>query len=187
MQKYQYEYKADNTGSTKEEDIPRCTTLTGYQVVFYHNGDRLSAGNPQIFPTQKIAEVYKKYYSSRPWCKEQLFVEKVEYEGVPLSASRTYNGKEIIDEEHFYGLDACEIGDYFTEDMVNQFMDLLPCACLRSDCSQIGEAVSWRIDENGDTKTTYATFKKIDEDIWEYCGDCFKGENQQRGMEIPYV
>lgn len=184
----EYVEKRDvDAGYVEEVDIPGWTTLTGYQVVFYHNGYRLSAGNPQTFPTQKIAEAYKKYYASRPWCKEQLFVEKVEYEGVPLSASRTYNGKEVIDEEHFFGLDVCEIGDYFTEDMVDQFMDMLPFACMRSDCSQIGEAVAWRIDENGETKTTYATFKKIDEDIWEYCGDCFRGENVRRGIEIPYV
>ena len=72
--------------------------------------------------------------------------------------------------------------------MVDDFMDMLPPACMRSDCMQIGEPVSHRVDEaNGKGKATYSTFKKITEDIYEYCGDCFKGENVQRGKEMQYA
>ena len=42
-------------------------------------------------------------------------------------------------------------------------------------------------DENGNGKATYSTFKRIAEGIWEYCGDCFRGENVKRGTELPYV
>ena len=170
-----------------EENIPGWTTLQGYEVVYYHNGYRLPAGNPQTFPTLKAAEGYKRHYESYPWMDHELLIEEVEYEGVPLSESQLYNGKEVIDEEHYFGLDACEIGDYFTEDMVNDFMDMLPPVCWRSDCAQIGEPSSHRIDENGNGKATYATFKRIAEGVWEYCGDCFRGENVKRGKEIPYV
>ena len=31
------------------------------------------------------------------------------------------------------------------------------------------------------------TFKKVDDGIWEYCGDCFRGENHMHGKDIPYV
>ena len=174
-------------GYVEEVDIPGWTTLKGYKVVYYHNGYTMSAGNPQTFPTRKAAEIYKKHYESYPWFNHELFIEETEYEGVPLSESRIYKGKEVIDQEHYFGLDCCEIGDYFTEEMVNEFMDTLPPACMRSDCSQIGEPITARFNANGELLNTYSTFKKIDTDIWEYCGDCFKGENVKRGEKVSYL
>ena len=187
----EYDYEAVgwaiNNGYLIEVDIPGWTTLKGYEVVYYNKEYRLHAGNPQTFPTRKAAEAYKKHYESYSWWDNELFVEEVEYEGVPLSESIIYNGKEVVDKEHYFGLDAHEIGTYFTEDMINDFMDMLPPACMRSDCSQIGEATSSRVDENGNGHATYATFKRIAEGIWEYCGDCFRGENVMRGTELAYV
>ena len=59
----------------------------------YYNGEyRLSAGNPQIFPTRK-AEVYRKHYESYPWFDEELLIEEVEYDGVSLSEPKIYKGK----------------------------------------------------------------------------------------------
>ena len=186
-----YDYEAVDwavdDGYLIEVDIPGWTTLVGYDVVYYHNGYRLHVGNAQTFPTRKAAETYKKHYESYTWWDNELFIEEVEYEGVPLSESKFYNGKEVIDEEHYFGLNAHEIGDYFTDEKVMDFMDMLPPACMRSDCSQIGEPTSHKLDENGNSRATYATFKRIADGIWEYCGDCFKGENVQRGTEIPRV
>lgn len=167
--------------------IKRMKTLTGYQVVYYIRGCRLTAGNSIIFPVRKAAEIYKRHYESYAWFHHELFIEEIEYEGVPLSPPRYYNGKEVVDEEHYFGLDACEIGGYFVEEMIDNFMNLLPPACMRSDCSQIGEPTSHRIDENGNVRATYPTFKKIDTDIWEYCGDCFRGENVRAEKELPCV
>ena len=156
--------------------------------MYYYEGKyRLSAGNPQIFPTRKAAEIYKKHYEAYAWFNKDLVIEEVEYDGVPLNKPKMYKGKEIVDKEHYFGLDAHEVGEYFTEDMIDSFMDLLPPACMRSDCSQIGEPCSSRIDENGKGRTTYSTFKKVDDGIWEYCGDCFRGENYMHGKDIPYV
>lgn len=186
-----YDYEVPRWAVAKEYveevDIPGWTKLKGYQVVYYHNGYRLTAGNAATFPTRKIAETYKKNYEAHPWFDHKLLIEEVDYEGVPLSESKIYNGKEVIDEVHYFGLDACEIGDYFTEDMVMDFMDALPPACMRSDCSQMGEPTTRRIDDNGKCRNTYETFKKISDDIWEYCGDCFIGENVKRGKELAYV
>ena len=164
-------------GFVVEEDIPGWTGLKGYQVVYYQGNKKIPVGSAQIFPIYKAAASYKKYYESCPWFDNALFIEDVIYEGVPLSKSKVYNGKEVIDNEHYFGLDACEVGDYFTEDMVDGFMNVLPPACMRSDCSQIGEPVSDKMDKDGKYKPTYTTFKKVDKGIWEYCGDCFKGEN----------
>lgn len=164
-------------GFVVEEDIPGWTGLKGYQVVYYQGNKKIPVGSAQIFPIYKAAASYKNYYESYPWFDNALFIEDVIYEGVPLSKSKVYNGKEIIDNEHYFGLNACEAGDYFTEDMVDGFMNVLPPACMRSDCSQIGEPVSDKMDKDGKYKPTYATFKKVDKGIWEYCGDCFIGEN----------
>lgn len=186
----EYEYEAAHWAVEKgyliEVDIPGWTTLKGYEVVYYHNGNRLHAGNPQTFPTLKAAETYKKHYESYEWFYDDLFIEEVEYEGVPLSESTFYNGKEVVDEEHYFGLDAHEIGTYFTEDMIYEFMYMLPPACMRSDCSQIGEPTNHRLDANGEVHATYSTFKKIADGIWEYCGDCFRGTTE-RGIDIPVI
>lgn len=183
---YVHKSYVDN-GYVTEENIPNWTTLKGYEVVYYYKGNRLYAGCNMVYPTRKIAEAYKKNYELNPWVNYEVFIEEVEYEGVPLSESKIHNGKEVIDKDHYFGLDTCEIGDYFTEDMIDNFMDMLPPACMRSDCSQIGESYSYRLDENGKCKNTYSTFKKVDEGIWEYCGDCFRGENVRRGTEVPYM
>lgn len=166
-----------DSGFVIETDIPGWTKLKGYEVVYYIGDSRISAGNPQIFPTYKMAESYKKHYESYEWFNNELFIEEVEYEGVPLSNCKTYNEKEVIDKEHFVSLAACEIGDYFTEEIVNDFMNMMPPVCMRSDCSQIGEPAAHKMNDEGICKATYATFKRIAEDIWEYCGECFRGEN----------
>lgn len=100
-----------DSGFVIETNIPGWTKLKGYEVVYYNGNSRISAGNPQIFPTHKMAELYKKHYESYEWFNNELFIEEVEYEGVPLSKCKTYNGKEVIDKEHFVSLAACEIGD----------------------------------------------------------------------------
>ena len=175
-------------GYLVETDIPGWTTLKGYEVVYYLNNHKLYVGNQQVFPLRKIAEIYKKNFESYSWMKDRkIVIEEVDYEGVPLSESKYFNGKEVIDQEHYFGLDACEIGSYFTEEMVEYFMNVLPPVCWRDDCAQIGEPYTLRIDDNGECKNTYDTFKKISDGIWEYCGDCFKGENVKRGREVSYV
>lgn len=139
-------------------------------------GYDITAGNSQIFPKRHIAEIYKRNYESHPWFHEELIIREADYEGVPLSESIIINGRELIDREHYFGLDACEVGCYITEDLLDELLGMLPPACTRSDCSQIGEPVSHRIAENGFEKPTYATFKKVEAGIWEYCGDCFRWE-----------
>ena len=92
----EYDYEAVewsvDKGYVIETDIPGWTKgLNGYEVVYYYEGKyRLSAGNPQIFPTRKAAEVYKKHYESYTWFNEDLLIEEVEYDGVPLNEPKMY-------------------------------------------------------------------------------------------------
>lgn len=80
------------------------------------------------------------------------------------------------------------VGDLVTEDVVNDLMDCLPPACMRSDCSQLGEPYSHREDpKTGKWRATYATFKRVRNGVWAYCGHCFRGENVERGEDPVYV
>lgn len=83
--------------------------------------------------------------------------------------------------------DYVKVGDKVDEMFVDYFMDLLPPVCMRNDCSQIGEPHSQRIDDvTGKCQCTFGTFKKISDGVWEFCGNCFLGENKERGTEIPH-
>jgi len=93
------------------------------------------------------------------------------------------------DDFTFTGL---QIGDLVSEAVVEDLMNMMPPACMRSDCSQLGEPHSHREDpETGKYRATYATFKRVrgswPDGIWAYCGNCFRGENVERGKDPPYV
>ena len=94
----------------------------------------------------------------------------------------TYNGAAVLTEDTF-SYSTVKVGDYVSSGVVQDAMDCLPPACMRSDCSQMGEPYSHREDpETGKWRATYATFKKVDTGIWQYCGHCFRGENVERGV-----
>lgn len=167
-------------GYVTEVGISGWTMMTGFEVVYYYKNQRLSAGNPQVFPLRKAAEVYKKHYEEAyPWFDHELCIEETEYEGVPLSPCDTYGGKDVIDREHYFGLDAYETGEYFSDKLVREFMDQLPPAYMGSSYFQMGEPASHE-DDHGRLRATYATFIRISKDIWEYCGNCFRGEREMR-------
>ena len=66
--------------------------------------------------------------------------------------------------------------------------DCLPPASMTARCSQMGEPISDRFDpDNHCWRATYETFTKVAEDVWRYCGDCFRGEIAQRGRPLVYV
>ena len=86
--------------------------------------------------------------------------------------------------------EAVKVGDYVEQAIVDAAMDCVPPACMRADCSQMGEPYSARMDEKtGRWRDTYETFRKVGGEwpngIWEYCGHCFRGENVERGKPIP--
>lgn len=160
-----------------EVNIPDWIVKEGYEVVYDHNGYTLTAGNPVVFPERILAEKYMEHYKSRPWFDHELYIREVVYEGRALKPCREYNGKQVYNSSWYYGTDALNVGDLVEQEIVDNLMDSLPPVCMRSDCSQIGEPASHKEDTNGNYKATYATFKKVAEGIWEYCGDCFRGEN----------
>lgn len=101
-----------------------------------------------------------------------------------------YQGKEVWTQENF-DYSNVQIGDYVEQAVVDDAMDCLPPACMRSDCSQMGEPYSHCEDpETGKLRATYATFKRVAGEwpngIWQYCGHCFCGENVERGKDPAY-
>lgn len=151
----------------------------GYQVVYEYKGYLLSAGNPQIFPEKEIAEKYRRNYLKYLWADQKLFLEEVVYEGKPLKERQEYHGKKVCNMEWYCGIGALEIGDLVDASIVDQIINCLAPACMRSDCTQLGEPTDHRMD--GDKlKPVFATFRKVEDNIWEFCGSCFQGENVER-------
>ena len=63
-----------------------------------------------------------------------------------------------------------------------------PPVSMTARCSQMGEPISGRFDpDNHRWRATYETFTKVAEDVWRYCGDCFRDEIVQRGKPLVYV
>ena len=106
-----------------------------------------------------------------------------------VQAIMIYRGKEVFTQETF-SYAAAKPGDYVVQAVVDDAMDCMLPACMSSRCAQMGEPYSHRLDPvTGRWRATYNTFKRcLDaEDIWEYCGKCFCGENVERGHEPVYV
>lgn len=102
----------------------------------------------------------------------------------------TYNGKQVYTLETF-SYSKAQVGDFVSQEVVDNAMDCLPPACMTSECAQMGEPYSHREDPaTGKWRATYATFRRITEGrdgIWQYCGHCFCGENVERGSDPPHV
>lgn len=101
-----------------------------------------------------------------------------------------YNGKEVFTPETFdYAV--AQIGDYVSQDVVDDALNCLPPACMSSVCAQMGEPYSMRQDpDTSRWRNTYATFRHVTsgvDGIWQYCGHCFQGENVERGKDPIYV
>lgn len=100
-----------------------------------------------------------------------------------------YNGKEVLTQETF-SYATVQIGDYVEQAVVDDAIDCMPPASMSSRCSQMGEPYSHRLDpKSGRWRATYATFKRCPSvaGVWEYCGHCFCGENEERGREPVFA
>lgn len=93
---------------------------------------------------------------------------------------------KVYTEENFSYAKA-NIGDLVSQSVVDNAMNCLPPACMRSDCAQMGEPITTRQDDSGNYRYVYHTFKRLSHEVWTYCGLCFNGENTARGKEVSYV
>lgn len=165
------------SGYEIEVNIPDWIVTIGYKVVYDHNGYEISAGNTMIFPERILAEKYMRHHKNGVYHDCDLYITETTYEGRALKPCREHNGKQVYNMSWYYGCDTLEVGDLVEQEIVDDIINCIMPACMRSDCVQLGEPSSHKEDENGNYKVTYATFKRVAEGIWEYCGDCFRGEN----------
>ena len=98
-----------------------------------------------------------------------------------------FNGKEVYTPDSF-DYSKAKIGDYVTNQVVDDAMNCLPPASMSYFSSQLGEPYSHKEDpDTGRWRPTYATFTKAAPGIWNYCGHCFRGENVERGKAPQYA
>ena len=164
-------------GYVIEVDIPNWVVKPGFRVVYDYRGYTLSAGNPIIFPERELAEKYLANWQKKGYSGYTYYIADAVYEGVALTDCRFYEGKRVHNKSWYYGIDALCVGDYVEQEVVDMLLNLLPPACMRADCSQIGEPANHVSDEAGNMRATFSTFKRVCDNIWEYCGECFRGES----------
>ena len=161
--------------------------LKEYKVVYKYDGYELEAGQNGWQPKEVADLILENKKNSSLYSDRELYLAEKEVDEVKERAERReHQGKKVWNKDWFI-FDAMKIGDYVEENIVDDFINMLPPACMRSDCSQIGDPHSSRLDEiTGKYRNTYETFKRVAERTWEYCGDCFIGENVKRGKEMQY-
>lgn len=74
---------------------------------------------------------------------------------------------------------AAEPGDTVDEEIVDNFLNVMPPAAVSSDYLQMGETYDHVEDENGWWRPTFLTFQ-LRGGSWVYCGCCFRGETVDR-------
>ncbi len=181
----EYDYEATkwavDEGHLIEVPIPDWIEKEGYEVVYTICKDGkeyiLPLGNHCIFPELELAEKHMSNYVVKPWFDYTPYIRKAIYRGRALKECRTFNGKKVYNMSWYYGISCLLVGDYVEENIVDMLMNMLPPKTMRRSCSQIGEPADHRNTKDGLSRPTYATFKEVGEGIFEYCGDCFAGEN----------
>lgn len=99
--------------------------------------------------------------------------------------------KHIFTREDFT-FESLVLGSLVDGAVVDDLMNVMPPACMRYSCSQLGEPYSHREDpESGKWRPTFATFRCVEgagtpNSVWEYRGHCFRGESQERGKDPVY-
>lgn len=88
---------------------------------------------------------------------------------------------KIYNEDEFDYSTAC-VGDLVEQKVVDNAMNILPPAHMSAYCAQVGEPYS-HIMKDGKWAATFATFKRMTSDVWEYCGHCLRGENKEPQAE----
>ena len=72
-------------------------------------------------------------------------------------------------------------GDIVSEDIVDNFMDMLPPRAMSYGYLQVGEPYNHVFDIDRRLRPTYMTFAKCD-GVWRYYGNCFAYETIDRSQ-----
>ena len=185
--RYAYIHDVDN-GYIEEVDDPDWVIGPGYKAVYDHAGYQICAGNPYVFFSKEMAQRQCESFNNRPWNRDtKAYVIEATYEGKRPKELRYYEGKPVYNEDWWFG-DIGKVGDLVEWKIADEAGNCVPPVSYGNNFIQCGEPYSSRLDDNTKKyRNTYSTFKRIADDVWMYCGNCFRGEDVERGAEPVYV
>ena len=150
------------TGCLIEVDDSDWIECPGFRIVYDYEGHQLPVGNAIVFPLKELAERYMQSHKHIMRTYGEMYIVDAIYKGKRLKERREFNGKPVFNKTWWLSGDIFQVGDYVEEEIVDDIIDSLPPACMRNDCSQLGEPYSEVYDEESQKwKSTYMTFKKI--------------------------
>ena len=163
----------DNEYAREVQD-PNWVTLPGYKVVYNNKGNEICLGNPYVFHDREMAERYMNGYKTKyKWFTEKPYIANAIYEGKRPKPCREYKGKRIYNYD-YWTFDGAIVGDLVEGEIVDDVANCVPPTTYTTGLVQGGEPFDYK-----ENKLTYPTFKRIDEDIWMWCGNCFKGKDKE--------
>lgn len=159
-------------------------TMPGFKVVRDYKGKQLSCGNPYIFHNKEMAERYRdnqeKLYKS--WgSNDKPYIIDAIYEGKKPKPNKKYKGRTLFVEHNWWG-EIGKIGDLVEGKIAMWFAECVPPRTFTKYMIQCGEP-----DSGSKEGTLYSTFIRIDDDVWEYKGECLAGHTEQDWTPIPIV
>lgn len=180
-----YAYYGDVTeGYVEEVEDPNWVVLPGFRVVYDYKGNQIGCGNPHVFHDREMAErymdSYTELYKRYGWNDHNPYIIEDIYEGKKPVPNKEYKGKRVFVSDNWFG-DVGVEGDLVDDEIADWFLNCVPPRTMRNGMIQCGEPTESCIEG-----ATYATFVKIDDDVWEYKGDCLGGTTEH-GTPIPIV
>lgn len=172
-----------DAGAVREVPDPEWVTMPGYRAVYDVHGDGkyiFDAGNPIVYHSREMAEAAVDEFNKRPWNHQKAYVIDAIYKGKRPKACREYEGKPVYNRDHWsYNR---PIGSLVEREIAEDAGNCVPPRTWTRNMIQCGEPAGSKVEG-----ITYATFIRVTEDIWKWCGNCFAGESEERGKEVPYV
>lgn len=144
----------------------------------------------KLYPTREIAENVRHVYEQfclEPFrtfriAKVELFARsEIEwFESLPKR--RTFNGKHVLPKEWVFRF-GLAVGDY----VESSYIDFLRKGNFVSDNGymiQERKSFAQKMDRNGDMHAVFCTYKRINEETYEYCGLSFHWQTEESGEFI---
>jgi hypothetical protein len=156
-----------------------------YALFYEYKGREIPVGSEGWVPDRQTANRLMAYHEARAVMKGHDIYMKERIQERLYAPMKRYNGRVVYNKDHCF-FNALKAGDYVTQEIADYFTSASSPVCIRPDCTQLGEAAATKVDMVGSHKDVYLTIKKVTEDIWQYCGRCFLGENVERGTYPVY-
>lgn len=171
-------------------NLEKCVPSKRYQPVYIHkNGGEIGMVQ-SWFPTREMAEKVlerkREHFYKLLEYKPEMHIAERDY-FTTLDECREFEGKKVYNEDWWF-YDAADIGDFVEEEIAEYAGNCVPPKHYTRNYIQCGEPHSSKFDEEKDKwRSTYATFVKVADGIWKWCGNCFVGETEERGKEMAWV